>query len=105
MITQRYRNGNSVAKIKIIGKDILFTNVHYGFRRYINISKILKNVRGIVKEFPDLEGKPDEYILEEGEKRFKKKLKDLGSELKIARYVQREMLKYYGMQLEEESNK
>ena len=87
MITLVFQKQTQVIAIVIQGHSVMFGEVRAGGTYFAPIEGLKLSIAGILKEFPDLEGKPVEEIKREAIKRFKEKIKSFGSEKEIAEYI------------------
>lgn len=94
MIDLLFRKGTQLITIRIIGHELMFAEVKGDIIRYAPIESLRLNVAGILKEFPDLEGKSEIEIRQEGLKRFKEKLKKFNSEEQIKEYLKKDLFKH-----------
>ena len=98
MITMRFRIGGKIQVIQITGKELVFAELVGGMPKIATIEGLRLVPSEIVKKFPDLKGKPIEYIKKEAIRRFKEHLKSMKSEEEIMEYVRKE-LEPHGYQL------
>lgn len=87
MIKLYFRNRAGITAVKIVGTDVYFSNEVYGFNADIPIDNMKLFIKGIIKEFPDLEEMPMEDARKEAIRRFKAHLKELGGEEEIMEYM------------------
>ena len=73
---------NSIQKI---------TTVTDGIPKYTTLEGLQFNMAGIVKEFPDLEGKPFDEMRRTALKRFKEHISKFTTESEMKEYIQKEL--------------
>lgn len=71
VLTFSHEPTGDIAIVKVQGKDIIFGTMSGGKTQYTPIEGLKFSIAGILKEFPDLEGKPVGEIRKEGLRRFK----------------------------------
>lgn len=86
-----FLHNDEVVDIRINGHHILFRSSKWG-NGFMPIEALSLSEEGIFREFPDLKGKEDYRAL--AIERFKKHIKNLGSENKISEYIIEELKKY-----------
>jgi len=86
-----FQFGNEIVVVRIKGTEITFSNSQVNFKHFFPLENIDLSINGILKEHPDLKGLPKMKIREEGLKRLRKHIKDLGGEEKIKDYVIKEL--------------
>jgi hypothetical protein len=90
-----FQFGTQLLEVKIIEKSVYFaTDVRQGFANFYSIDHLKLDVAGILKEFPELDGKSDIEIKSEAIKRFKDKIALMNSEEEIAKYVIEDLTKH-----------
>ena len=94
-----FKFADEVVTVKIIYHDILFYNSMTNFTIPARIEGIKLNIAGILKEFPDLKGKPEAEIKQEAIRRFKEKVKTMKNENEIKDYIIEEFTKKLGYTL------
>lgn len=85
-----FQLANEVVVVRIRGTDISFANSSTNFQQFVPIDSLKLDIKGILKEFPNLEGKSEGVIREEGLKRFKEKIKNMENENRIKEYITEE---------------
>lgn len=93
-----FQKGGDIIEVKIHNQNVMFTTAASNFSEYVPLDALKLSTPGIIKEFPDLEGKPPAVIRQEALKRWKIKLSGLGGEVEIKKYVVKE-LEMQGFQL------
>lgn len=92
-----FRKGNEeVAIVKILNKSLYFGKITQGIPYWLPLEKLNLGVEGIIKQFPDLEGKPYNEIKQEGVKRLKEHIKTMKTEEEIKNYVINEVEVWLG---------
>lgn len=86
-----FKAGNDFVVVKIINKTPFFMKMIQGIPHFQDISKINLSITGIIKQFPDLEGKPNNEIREEGFRRLKEHMKSLNTEEEVKDYIIKEL--------------
>jgi len=99
-----FQLGNELIKVRIEGANLTFANSQTNFTQFVPIEGLSLSKEGILKEHPDLKGKPDGEIRQEAIKRFKKHIKKLKENQKIRDYII-EDLKKHGFVLISEQRK
>lgn len=94
-----FKFADEVVAVKIVYHDILFYNSMSNFQIPARIEGLKLNIAGILKEFPDLKGKPDAEIKQEAIKRFKEKIKNMKTENEVKDYIIEEFTKKLGYTL------
>jgi len=84
MIELLFEFGSEVILVVVRGKDVKFGSTTYG-AQLADISGMKLDYTGVIREFPDLETRPDwqEIAVE----RFKEHIKNLNSEEEICSYI------------------
>jgi hypothetical protein len=80
--------------IKINGNSLQFYTPQGNICRYTTIEGLKLNVAGILKEFPDLKGKPVRQIKKIGIQRFQEHIKKLKSENQVKNYLIKDLGKH-----------
>jgi len=75
-------------------KEIVFAKVQGELLQFSSIEGLKLSLTGILKQFPDLEGKPKEEIRKEAIKRFKDHIQSLKTEKEIIEYIVNDLKKY-----------
>jgi len=83
--------GGDMVIVKIKDREVKFATSDTNFQQFVPIDNLKLDIQGILKEFPDLKGKPDREIRKEAVKRFKEKLDNLGGDMEIKDYVIKEL--------------
>ena len=86
--------GGEMTIVKIEGHSITFATAQTNFTQFVSISSLSLSISGILKEFPDLQGKDKGEIKRIAIERFKKKIKLLDNENRIKDYVIEELEKF-----------
>mgnify|MGYP003131861862 CR=1 FL=1 len=94
MIDLRFTLGSQIVAVRIIGKQVFFSHVHGNYVRFADVSGLKLSVGGILKQFPDLEGKSNEEVRKEGVRRFKEHIKTLPDEYAIVSYLKEDLAKH-----------
>ena len=82
---------DTIIRVKIEGNNITFSDVSTNYQTFVPLECLKLSVAGIIKDHPDLLGKSDVEIKKEGLKRFKEKIKGMGSEVEVKNYVVEEL--------------
>jgi hypothetical protein len=91
---------NKVGHIRVeANRELTFFAINNGIMQYTTIEHLKINPAGIVKEFPDLEGKPIPEIKAEGIRRLKEHVKALSSLKAIQDYLREDLEKKHGWKL------
>ncbi len=91
MIDLIFFHGTEILLVRVNGHDVRFSNSAYG-NIWSSIEGLKLDYAGVCREFPDLESRTD--WKQEAIKRFKEKLKSLGSEESITDYLISDLKKY-----------
>lgn len=86
--------GTEPIVVRVKGRELYFAKVQGGRTMFAPIEGLRLNPAGIVKEFPDLEGKPIIEIKKAAIKRFKEHIKSLNSLNDIRNYLQKDLVKH-----------
>lgn len=91
MIGVIFEYGNEIVETRVTGTQVFIRTSTYG-TQFAPIESIRFDKEGVLREFPDLKDNPNwrEISME----RFKEKLKQLGTENKIADYLIEDLKKY-----------
>lgn len=89
-----FRKGTELVAIRIIGSTLYFSQIMGGHVKYAGIEGLRLSPSGIIKEFPDLKGKPIAAMRKEALKRLKKHIKKMNSEDEIKDYLKTDLAKY-----------
>ena len=92
-LTFAHKDTGDIAVVKVQGKDVVFGIVSGGQTQYSYIEGAKISIVGILKDHPDLKGRPVEEIRKEGVKRFKKHLFSFSSWEAKKNYVKEELEK------------
>jgi hypothetical protein len=84
---------NEITIFRIMGNTVTIAVNHLGVQHYAPLDLITFRKEGILKEHPDLEGKPDTEIRQIALQRLKDKISSLGGENFIKRYIIDELTK------------
>lgn len=84
MITIFFEFSNEYILVTIKGNKVTFANTQFGAKE-TGIEGLRLSREGVIKEFPDLEGKDN--WKDEAIKRFKKKINSFSTESQIAEYL------------------
>ncbi len=84
--------GDSVI-LEVVGGKLFFNTFSNGLIQRSDIDGLKLNPAGIVKEFPDLEGKPIPEMKREAINRFKEKFKKIKNKKDQISYLKEELLK------------
>ena len=98
MIICVFQQGTDIYKIRIYGYNLIFSKIYGNNERHTTIDGLQLSVAGILKHYPDLEGKEPMEMRIEAIKRFKEKLKEMKSEEEVKNYL-KEDLSPYGFKL------
>ena len=94
MILCTFQKGTELSVIRINGKSLTFGQMKGANPIYTTLKGLKLNPATIVKEFPDLEGKPIGDIKKEGVRRFTEHIKKMNSEFEIKDYVHEDLKKH-----------
>lgn len=83
--------GSDFVNVKLVGKKIYFKKIVNGNPMLQDLSKINLPISGILKQFPDLKGKPDNQIKKEGAERLKEHIANLQTIEERKNYVIKEL--------------
>jgi len=89
-----FKRGSEVVVIRVQNKVITFSKMVGHFLRFSGIEGLKLDIRGIVREFPDLEGKDNATIKAEGIKRFKAHIEGLDNQEAIKNYIRDDLKKH-----------
>jgi len=90
MIGIIFEFANEFVDIRVDGNNVLFrNNPNSGF---VTIDNLKLNETGVIKEFPDLDGRED--WKEEAIKRFKEKIASIETERDKIEYIKEDLKKY-----------
>lgn len=93
MIDLIFEAGAEMVSVRIINKHVFFMQIIRGVPVLNDLSEIKMPIEGLLKEFPDLEGKPDSEIRKEGSRRFNVHISKMETEMEIKNYVIEELEK------------
>jgi hypothetical protein len=79
--------------LRIIGRQVYFVKTVNGLPMMSTIDGIKLNVDGMVKQFPDLEGKPVAEMRREAISRFKEHIKSLTTDDEVIKYLREDLEK------------
>ena len=79
--------GGEVVVVKLDGIKVNFSNSQTGYQVAVPIDMVKLDIRGIVKEFPDLKGRPEEVMRKEAIARFKDNIRGMRSEGSRKKYI------------------
>lgn len=82
-----FERAGEIVMVRIVGTNVFFSNEVLGFRNYVPFECLNLDMSGILKEFPDLNGRTSNEIKQEAIKRFKEHILKLGGEEKIKGYI------------------
>jgi len=91
MIGVIFQFGNEIVEVRIDGHNLTLRKSTLG-SGFVPFDSLRLDRRGVEKEFPDLVDNPEWRA--EAIKRFKDKIKSIGSEDRIANYVIEDLRKY-----------
>jgi hypothetical protein len=94
MILCTFQRGTEMTVVKIQGKNLVFGQMKGANPIYTTIEGLKLNPATIIKEFPDLEGKPINEIKKEAVARLKQHIKTMKSEFEIKDYVNNDLKKH-----------
>ena len=86
--------GTEITVIRINGRHLYFNQMVRGVPMMSTIEGLKLNPATIVKEFPDLEGKPLNEIRREAIRRFKERIEKMNSEAEIMDYLRMDLEKH-----------
>ncbi len=89
-----FQRADEVAIVRITGKSLLFSSAVTNFQQFVPIECLKLSISGVLKEFPDLKGRPDREIRIEAISRLKEHVKKLKDEKAIMKYVIDELEKF-----------
>lgn len=95
MIDVGFKKGTEVFNVRVSGNQVTFSKIYGNQLRLCTIDGLKLNIGGILKEFPDLKGKPDGVIKQEAIKRFKEHIKKLKTEEDRVEYVMKDLQKHF----------
>ncbi len=91
MIKLHFSLGGEILIVKIEGNIVNFSSTETGLEVYYPIDSLGLSMEGILKEFPDLEEKPNEEMKLIAMERLKQHIKKLGNEDVIKEYIIKEL--------------
>jgi len=91
MIDLIFEYATELVIVRIQGKSITFATSALGLNYFAPIESIKLSVKGILKEYPELAGKPEGEIRMEGIRKLKEKLNNFEGENEIKKYVIEEL--------------
>lgn len=80
-----------IVNVKIVGKKIYFKKIVNNIPMLMDLEKMDLPTSGILKKFPDLEGKPSNEIKREGGKRLNEYIAKMETQEEIKNYVIKEL--------------
>ena len=83
--------GTEIVLIRISGNDVRFGNSSYG-AQMATIEGMKLDKHGVLKEFPELKDNPNWRV--EAIAKFKDKIREIGNERKIAKYLIEDLKKF-----------
>lgn len=83
--------GSDFVNVKLVGKKIYFKKLVNGMPVLQDLSRVNLPIAGLVKQFPDLEGKPDKVIRKEGAERLKEHIANMKTISERREYVIKEL--------------
>jgi len=86
-----FKAGTDVVNVKVIGKKIYFKKLVNGVIIVQPLAKLRLPIKGLLDKFPDLKGKSEDYIRQEGADRLNKHIETMESQDKIKDYVIEEL--------------
>ena len=92
-ITFKDSNDHAII-LEIAGRTIFFNQVVNGIPKKSSIKGLNLNPSTIVKQFPDLKGKPIPEIKKEAIKRFEEKIKSFKTKDEIVKYLIEDLEKH-----------
>lgn len=99
MIRCVFQQGTEIYNIRIYGnQNLIFSKVYGANERHTTIDGLQLSVAGILKHYPDLEGREPIEMRKEAIVRFKNKLKEMRTEEEVKDYLKND-LKNYGFKL------
>lgn len=90
MIEMVFELAGEVVVVKLDGVKINFSNALTGYRVAVPIDMIKLDSKGIVKEFPDLKGRPEGIMRKEAIGRFKDNVRSMKTEGMRKKYIIKE---------------
>ena len=87
MIDIMFQKGSDKTLVRINNKTLKFAKVQGSYLLFSDIEGIKFSIAGILKEFPDLEGKGNEEILKVGKQRFMSHIESMNSEEEVKKYI------------------
>ena len=88
MITLKFQHIADIYKVRIFNKQNIWFSKLWGQQElHSSLDGLQLSLAGILKHFPDLEGKEPMEIRKEAIKRFKEKILNMNTELDIAKYI------------------
>lgn len=94
-----FKKGVDMTLIRVSGHNLTFSKVLGGRLIATTIEGLKFDKRGVLLEFPDLEGLQDTEIIKQGKQRFKEHIKKMTTEKEISEYLA-EDLAHHGFRLE-----
>ena len=94
MITTFFRKGTDLVSIRIQGTSLFFAKAQGNWVKYTGVEGLKFSIGGILNQFPDLEGKPEDEIKKEGIKRFLDHIGSMKSETDVMHYIKEDLSKH-----------
>jgi hypothetical protein len=95
MIDVYFKKGTEMIAVRIQGTRLSFAQLRGQVVKYAPIEGLKLSISGIVKEFPDLDGKPVAEMRKIAIERFKKHIEKMGTESERAEYVTEDLKKHF----------
>ena len=94
MIDLMLKKSTDLVLIRISGHNLTFSKVMGGRLASCGIDGLKFDVRGVLKQFPDLEGKDNKEIIDTGKQRFKEHIKSMPNEISIMEYIIKDLAEH-----------
>lgn len=89
-----FNKHGEIVIVKIQGDELYFSNEQMGYKTFVPLELLRLSLSGILKEFPDLEGKEDSEIKKEAIKRLRNHIKTILGYTEKREYVIKELEKH-----------
>jgi len=87
MIQMTFQQGREIRFVRVEGNLIFFGQPYGGHMRWGRLEGLQMSIHGILKEFPDLEGKSPHVMRREALQRLKEKINKFNNEDEVSDYV------------------
>jgi len=95
MIDVYLKKGTTPIAVRIDGKNLFFAQIGGQIVKYAPIEGLKLSISGIIKEYPDLEGKPIGEMRRIAIERFKAYVAGMKTEMERANYVITDLQKHF----------